>query len=48
MVESTQEEVLIPDRDLWGDLDALLENGAQITFTPTGTAGGCHDYQQCI
>ena len=36
-IESIREEVLIPDTgDLWGDVDALLENAAKITLTPLG------------
>ena len=36
-IESIREEVSIPDiGDLWGDVDALLENAAQITLTPLG------------
>ena len=36
-IESIREEVLLPDTgDLWNDLDALLENAAQITLTPIG------------
>lgn len=36
-IESIREEVLIPDTgNLWSDLDALIENAAQITFTPLG------------
>lgn len=36
-IESIREEVLIPNTgDLWGDIDTLIENAAQITFTPLG------------
>lgn len=36
-VESLREEVVIPDEGtLWADLDALIENVAQITLTPLG------------
>ncbi|WP_031291448.1 TetR/AcrR family transcriptional regulator [Leptolyngbya sp. Heron Island J] len=36
-IESMREEVLIPDTgSLWSDMDALIENAAQITFTPLG------------
>ena len=36
-IESMREEVLIPDTGtLWGDIDALIENAAQITLTPLG------------
>ncbi|MEO0986096.1 MAG: TetR/AcrR family transcriptional regulator [Cyanobacteria bacterium J06639_14] len=36
-IESIREEVLIPDTgSLWSDLDALIENAAQITLTPLG------------
>jgi AcrR family transcriptional regulator len=36
-IESIREEVLIPDTgNLWGDIDALIENAAQITLTPLG------------
>ena len=36
-IESIREEVLIPDTgNLWSDLDALIENAAQITLTPLG------------
>lgn len=36
-IESIREEVLIPDTgDLGSDLDALIENAAQITLTPLG------------
>ena len=36
-IESIREEVLIPDTGtLLGDMDALIENAAQITLTPLG------------
>lgn len=36
-IESMREEVLIPDTgNLWSDIDALIENAAQITLTPLG------------
>ena len=36
-IESIREEVLIPDTgNLWSDIDALIENGAQISLTPLG------------
>ena len=36
-IESIREEVLIPNTgSLWGDIDAIIENAAQITFTPLG------------
>ncbi len=36
-IESLREEVLIPDTGtLWSDMDALIENAAQITLTPMG------------
>lgn len=36
-IESLREEMLIPDLgDLWSDIDALIENAAQITLTPLG------------
>ena len=36
-IESIREEELIPDTgNLWSDLDALIENAAQITLTPLG------------
>ncbi|MEM1241889.1 MAG: TetR/AcrR family transcriptional regulator [Cyanobacteria bacterium P01_H01_bin.26] len=36
-IESIREEVLIPDTgNLWSDIDALIENAAQITLTPLG------------
>ncbi|MEL6246575.1 MAG: TetR/AcrR family transcriptional regulator [Cyanobacteria bacterium J06648_16] len=36
-IESMREEVLIPDTgSLWDDIDAIIENAAQITFTPLG------------
>ncbi len=36
-IESIRDEVLVPDTgNLWGDLDALIENAAQITLTPLG------------
>jgi AcrR family transcriptional regulator len=40
-IESIREEVLIPDTgNLWGDIDALIENAAQITLTPLGRQAG--------
>lgn len=36
-IESVREEVAIPDTgNLWGDIDALIENAARITFNPLG------------
>lgn len=36
-IETIREEVLIPDTgSVWGDMDALIENAAQITLTPLG------------
>lgn len=36
-IESMREEVLIPDTgNLWSDIDALIENAAQITLSPLG------------
>jgi len=36
-IESMREEVLIPDTGtLWGDMDTVIENAAQITLTPLG------------
>ncbi|WP_017298220.1 TetR/AcrR family transcriptional regulator [Nodosilinea nodulosa] len=36
-IESIREEVLLPDAgSLWADIDALIENAAQITLTPLG------------
>jgi AcrR family transcriptional regulator len=36
-IESIREEVLIPNTgSLWGDLDALIENAAQISLNPLG------------
>ncbi|MEM9806576.1 MAG: TetR/AcrR family transcriptional regulator [Cyanobacteria bacterium P01_D01_bin.56] len=36
-IESIREEVLIPDTgNLWSDVDAIIENAAQITLTPLG------------
>lgn len=36
-IESIREEVLIPDTgNLWSDIDALIENAAQVTLTPLG------------
>lgn len=36
-IESVREEILIPDTGhLWSDMDALIENAAQITLTPLG------------
>ena len=36
-IESIREEVVIPDTgSLWGDIDVLIEQAAQITLTPLG------------
>jgi len=36
-IESMREEVLIPDTgNLWSDIDAIIENAAQITLNPLG------------
>lgn len=36
-IESIREEVLIPDTgSLWGDMDALIQNAAQISLNPLG------------
>jgi AcrR family transcriptional regulator len=36
-IESLREEVVIPDTGtLWGDIDALIQNAAQITLSPLG------------
>jgi AcrR family transcriptional regulator len=36
-IESIREEVLIPNTEnFWSDMDALIENAAQITLTPLG------------
>jgi AcrR family transcriptional regulator len=36
-IENIREEVVIPDTgNLWGDIDALIENAAQITLSPLG------------
>ena len=36
-IESIREEVVIADTgSLWGDLDAIIENAAQTTFSPLG------------
>ncbi|MBW4618935.1 MAG: TetR/AcrR family transcriptional regulator [Cyanosarcina radialis HA8281-LM2] len=36
-IESMREEVLIPDTgNLWGDIEALIENAAKITLSPLG------------
>ena len=36
-IESIREEVLTPDTgNLWSDIDALIENAAQISLTPLG------------
>jgi AcrR family transcriptional regulator len=36
-IESMREEVMIPDTgNLWGDINALIENAAQISLTPLG------------
>ncbi|MFB2893529.1 TetR/AcrR family transcriptional regulator [Aerosakkonemataceae cyanobacterium BLCC-F50] len=36
-IESMREEVLIPDTgNLWSDIDAIIDNAAQITLNPLG------------
>ncbi|MBW4422349.1 MAG: TetR/AcrR family transcriptional regulator [Myxacorys californica WJT36-NPBG1] len=36
-IENMREEVVIPNTgNLWGDIDALVENAAQITLSPLG------------
>ncbi|MEH1820075.1 MAG: TetR/AcrR family transcriptional regulator [Nostoc sp.] len=36
-IESFREEVIIPDTgSLWDDIDALIENAAQVTLSPLG------------
>jgi len=36
-IESVREEVVVPDTgNFWGDMDALIENAAQITLNPIG------------
>ncbi|ABW25623.1 TetR/AcrR family transcriptional regulator [Acaryochloris marina] len=36
-IESVREEIRVPDTgNLWGDMDALIENATQITLTPLG------------
>ena len=36
-IENMREEVVIPNTgNLWGDIDALIENAAQITLSPLG------------
>jgi AcrR family transcriptional regulator len=36
-IESLREEVVIPDKgNFWSDIDALIENAAQITLSPLG------------
>jgi AcrR family transcriptional regulator len=36
-IESIREEVVIPDTgSLWGDMDALIQNAAQISLNPLG------------
>ena len=36
-IESIREEVIIPDTgNLWGDMDALIQNAAQISLNPLG------------
>jgi AcrR family transcriptional regulator len=36
-IESFREEVVIPDTgNLWSDIDAIIENAAQISLTPLG------------
>lgn len=36
-IESVRQDVVIPDTgSIWGDIDALIESAAQITFSPLG------------
>ena len=36
-IESVREEIVIPDTgSLWGDIEAIIQNAAQITLTPLG------------
>lgn len=36
-IESIREEIVIPDTEsLWGDMDALIQNAAQISLNPLG------------
>lgn len=36
-IESLREEIVLPDTGtLWGDMDALIQNAAQITLSPLG------------
>jgi len=36
-IESLRQDVVIPDTgSFWGDIDALIENAAQVTLTPLG------------
>lgn len=36
-IESIREEIIIPDMgNIWGDIDALIENALSITFKPLG------------
>ena len=36
-IENIREEIVIPDTgSLWGDIDVLIENAAQITLSPLG------------
>ncbi len=36
-IESIREEIIIPDTgSLWGDMDALIQNAAQISLNPLG------------
>jgi AcrR family transcriptional regulator len=36
-IESVREEIILPDTGtLWGDIEALIENAAQITLSPIG------------
>jgi AcrR family transcriptional regulator len=36
-IEAVREEIIIPDTgNLWGDIDVLIENAAQITLSPLG------------
>jgi len=36
-IENVREEIILPDTGtLWGDIEALIENAAQITLSPVG------------
>jgi AcrR family transcriptional regulator len=36
-IENVREEIILPDTGtLWGDIEALIQNAAQITLSPTG------------